>query len=929
MIHFLLTPDSSSTLKLRRLVAERGGRTDVIVGSWLELLTQARNSFILPMVTDEWQARLAEAVDAMKDAFWGKSFGIVKGEEQKTIISLIGEHLTMLLESGGSDGKLDHLERLESASRLQRHIRDLTALHAAMHCILPPQLSTIKQILLATPERRVRSMRVYHGDEWQELNAWQRALIEHLNASATEPVELLLKTLLDSAVSRPEGKSGSGLRYIQEKLFTLPEKFALDDTLQWLVVRDYLQEVEVAAGMIQKALKNDTTLRPADIALLLPNDQQYSHAVGSVFDLAGLPVSGLHDEYMGRDLGGEAVLNLLLSLDKPAPVIALASLVASPLMPWDKGVGNGLAQKIVELRFDLNEPDGLNAGQKRMLLLIREPVCKAVELKGRLKEFPALFNQDEVFREHRCRAEKLCKELLVLLENTEAIPWALLKSRVAPQYVTVSSTSASASTSTREGIAVFYENAEPWRCIKRLFVLGCFDGHYPMTPAGSIIFTDRDLLMLNDTLGLRLETSKERNGRLRELFKRQIGAATDEISFFVPSRDALGKPLSPSSSLTFAGALFTGEGGAERLLVNLESNEERNMARGLALAGEDTPEPPRELLKEDLSFGRNLLDICPKRDGTATSETPSRLDTLLVSPLAWLFDRLKVEPREWVPETLDVLTKGTLAHDVFEHLFAAGKKLPGKEAIEEEAPGMLEKAIEKKCPFLLRSEWKVEREHLGQDIVKSAIQWMEILKSIDAKVVATEISLCGMLDELPIHGNADLLLELSNRQLLVVDYKKSSSSGRKKRMESGYDLQAELYRTMIQTGGVQDETGVSREVAGKLAFFKTEGEIGNLYYLMNDQTALSNTNGWLTNIGGVNEIHNDVSRVALNVIRTTIENLKCGNIALNSESDKDEFYKKKGLPTYALDTPLVKLFTKPGTAEVDISLNNSTESGDV
>ncbi len=41
MIHFLLVPDSPSALKLKRQVAEQGGRTDVIVGSWPELLVQA------------------------------------------------------------------------------------------------------------------------------------------------------------------------------------------------------------------------------------------------------------------------------------------------------------------------------------------------------------------------------------------------------------------------------------------------------------------------------------------------------------------------------------------------------------------------------------------------------------------------------------------------------------------------------------------------------------------------------------------------------------------------------------------------------------------------------------------------------------------------------------------------------------------------
>ncbi|MEI8186929.1 MAG: PD-(D/E)XK nuclease family protein [Chlorobiaceae bacterium] len=905
MIHFLLTPDTASALKLKRLVAEKGGRTDVIAGAWPELLVHARNSCILPLDNADWQTLLAEGVDKLKDAFWGKSYGNVKDEEKKSIIGIIGEHLVMLLEAAGPDGKIDGLERLEGTVRLQRHIRDLMALHNAMGCMLPPQLSTIQQIVQAPPERRLRSMRVYHTGEWLHLNRWQEALIAHLNATATEGEETVLKTCLDAAVTRAEGKSGSGLRYIQEELFTLPEKIALDDTLQWLVVRDYLQEAEVAAGMIQKALADDPTLNPADIALLLPADQHYSHAVRPVFELAGLPVSGLHDAYNSRDLGGEAVLNLLLSLNKPAPVIALASLLSSPLMPWDNGVGNSFAQKIVELRFDLHEPDKFNADQSRMLLLLRERVDKPVELKERLKHFPALLNRDEALDEHRFRAEQLCKKLLGLLEHTETIPWPLLKARAVPQTLIAPTTS----TATREGIAVFYEQAEPWRKVKRLFVLGCFDGHYPMTPAGSIIFTDSDLLQLHEKLGLQLETTKERNGRQRELFKRQISAATDNITFFVPSRDALGKPLSPSASLTFAGALFAGDGGAERLLVNLESNTERKKARGLALAAATAPEPPRELLKQDLSFGRNLLEICPNEDGTPKSETPSRLETLMVSPLAWLLERLKVKPREWEPETLTVMTKGTLAHNVFEHLFAPGE-LPSADTIKNRLPELLDNSVRKITPFLDRHEWKVEREHLGQEILKAALQWREILDKIDATVVATEISLQGKHDDLPVNGNADLLLKSGDR-LVVVDYKKSGSTTRRERMTLGYDHQAELYREMIITGGAKEPAKISKEALEELEHFKNAGQIGTLYYLMNDQTVLANTKGWLTNIGGVEEIHNNTSVKAMELIGTRINELKSGAIILNSETDEKDCLENKGIKAYALDSsPLIKLFMK-------------------
>ena len=929
MIHFLLVPDASSALRLKRLVAEQGGRTGVIVGAWPELLAQAKNCYILPLVADEWQARLAEGVDNLKDAFWSKSFAAVHAEEQKNIVALIGEHLAMLLEGAGVAGRLEGLERLAVGSRLQRYVMDFARLHEAMGHILPPGLLPVRQMLRVAPERRIRSMRVYHSKEWPHLNWWQEALIGHLNTGAMEPELFELRGLLGSACAVPDGKSGSSLYHMQQRLFSLPPKQALDTSVQWLVVRDYLQEVEVAAGMIQRALRDDPSLQQADIALLLPTEAHYSHAIRSVFAAAGIAVSGLRAEYVGRDLGAEAVHNLLLSFEKPASVIALASLLVSPLMPWGKEEGNRLAQDVVDLRFRLKAFEGGSPEAAEMLAIIRAGAEKPLELAKRLGRFSALLNKDEGLKTHRLRAQGICREIIGKLDGATSIFWPALRGCALPKVVTIASSAFSA----REGVAVFYEDNEPWRRVQRLYVLGCFEGHYPSLPAGSTIFTDDDIRELNEALRLSLVSSKECGERQRELFKRQIGMVKGEVTFLLPSRDALGKPLAPSASLTFAAALFSGVKGGEGLMINLESNEERLRARDLALAGAGAPLPPRGLLKEDLWLQRNLLEIGRKDDGTLVPETPTRLDTLLVSPLAWVLDRLKLRQREWAPETLSVMIKGTLVHDVFEHLFAVGHALPEWEEIERDVPVLLDEGIKKKCPFLVRSEWKVELEHLKQDCMKAARQWSVVLQALDAKVVATEVSLQGMLDGVPIHGNADLLLELAGGQLLVVDYKKSSSTGRRKRMEQGYDLQAKLYRIMIQSGGLQEKEvsgseGEERRVLERrLNHYKSAGEIGTLYYLMNDQYALANTRGWLTNIGGVDEIPSDASRVALVEIVEAFGQLREGRVSLNGEGDKDEMYKIRGLSTFALENPLVQLFMKPGTL-FDETFENDGEPTD-
>jgi hypothetical protein len=50
LIHFLLTPDKSASLALKRLVAQQGARMDVVIGTWPELLTLAKSCQQVPSI---------------------------------------------------------------------------------------------------------------------------------------------------------------------------------------------------------------------------------------------------------------------------------------------------------------------------------------------------------------------------------------------------------------------------------------------------------------------------------------------------------------------------------------------------------------------------------------------------------------------------------------------------------------------------------------------------------------------------------------------------------------------------------------------------------------------------------------------------------------------------------------------------------------
>ncbi len=308
------------------------------------------------------------------------------------------------------------------------------------------------------------------------------------------------------------------------------------------------------------------------------------------------------------------------------------------------------------------------------------------------------------------------------------------------------------------------------------------------------------------------------------------------------------------------------------------------------------------------------IDLLVDGSGKLRPLSASGFDTLMVSPLAWFLQRENIVPLRWAPEELDPMTKGTLAHEVFENLFRAGTPLPTAAKIKSAAGKLLNEAILRHAPFLTGSEWYVERRNLLNDVETAALRWRDLLDRSGANILGVETSLTGVFEGVPIRGRADLLLSLPSGRLFVVDYKKSTSRSRRKCMEEGYDLQASLYRRMLRFGKVAD--GGVEALARAL---NEGGEIGVLYYMMDDQRALTDTSGWIPrSVSGVQELGSEISRNGEVLVRERIRALRSGKIPLNREDDAETF-DKIGVKTYALeDSPLVMRFAHPAPEKEDV-----------
>jgi len=902
--HYLLVPDSSAARRVRRLLTEQSGRTGLIVGTWPELLEYARGTSLLPAEGNNWGECFHAALAQMKNAFWAESY-LVSPQQTAAVVE---ESLRQIVSATNPGSDIGLSDTRSLPARAQKHLKDIVQCVSHLEGQLPGDLSIIRQLIAADLKTALQSIQVHYIEDIPALSRWQRAFIEKLNNDAgtggdEECDRILKKVLLKNEQNTERDDENSSLKVLQTDLYETPDhKHSLDDTVQWVGVRDYLEEAEVAAGMVQTMLKQHEALRPADIGLLLPDSFEYSVAINDAFTLAGLALSGLPVERWRCDLGCEALFHFLYCRQKPAPPMALAVCLSSPLMPWSQKEGAVLAQKI------MGGDDGAGKVAKTMLDLIRDGDDKPDRLIQAIQTFVSLLDGGEEFSGHIQRARSSAEGVCTLLKGTNEIDWSRLRRAATPRTITTGESP----DYNLEGVTVWRQGHEPWRTVRHLIVLGFSSGNYPIAPGALLVFSADDLIEIREQLYLSVDTPTDVLKSRRARFKRQLSAVSDTTTFLVPRRDASGASKAPSESLVFMHQLFNTPVEPDELILDLDSTADRQQVRYLAEAEESQPESPREILATDIKFDLDLLALRQDADGNQKPESPSSLETLMISRLAWLLRRIDAEPLGWEPESPNIMLLGTLAHDVFEKLFQSSRPVPEKDVILAQAGSLLDDAIRRYGPFLRAAQWQVERQHLETGIIKAALAWREILEALNAEILGNEEWLQGSLNTVPVHGQADVVLGLPDKRLLVVDYKRSSTNSRKPRMDKGYDSQASLYRIMLNTGGPKDRGNT--ELIKRI---KDVQQIGIVYYLLNDQTSLSDSvlaessqiHNWVA-------IENDVSSKAINLIKKRLAEVRAGRVSLNREGDASYFDKQAGVKPYALDnSPLISLFTLPGETE--------------
>jgi len=794
------------------------------------------------------------------------------------------------------------LSNLDQSTRIFKHVEALRELWRRAPAALPRDFQIFAHILNCSAQDALEVLPLTDENACAFASPIARQvhqrLLDHHGLADTACRETWAKRRGDLVQGASEPSS---LSRVQRGLIGGPATAGeLDSSLSFYAVRDVAEEAQLAAGIAQRHI--DAGAAASDIALLIPDEAEYFGHLAQAFRSLGIPISGLPELPGKRDIAGETLLHLLVCLQKPAPAMALASLYISPLMPWAPDIGRQLAREVMEGRYEPYLAKALSGRSKQFYQLLRGPVAQTPSgILGALEKIAQLLSKADEFKADISAFRSKLSPVRSALVGARSIDWPTLYSLAAPATPTPE-----ASERFVEGVSIFTETALPWRSARHLIAMGMSGYRWPRAVTASPLFLDGEIKLLRAKTGLQVETRGDVMARRMERIRRQLLSARESLSVIRPvfSSDGIRQPCSPAVALmarTISKNTKVVE-DANTLFHDLRSTPPAQWPCEHEQASPRTPAPPLPR-GGVIKLERDLLLHRATKDDHMRPQSPSRLETLLVSPLAWCLSEFSAEPILWAPDSLNIMLAGTLAHEVLEHLFEKESPLPAPNQIEVQVPELLAQAIRRHAPFMQRAIWSVERLGLERDILKAAIVWRDTMDKLGASVVDNEILLHGEGLGIRLRGRADCLLQLPDGSLLIVDHKKSGTRARRDRLDAGWDLQLGLYRSMLQS---PEELTPSLEEA-----LKGNPKIGVAYHLINDHGVL--LEGLSLPPGIVTIIDGQISALAMRTLSDRLSEVRTGKVRLNSVNDRDFFKKTAKLTPYALTaSPLIERFMLEG-----------------
>ena len=798
----------------------------------------------------EWTP--GRAIAEAPDPVWAESFANAPVET----ISAVTAALTDLVLAT-PDLKVPNVDHLPD-SRARRHLMALVGLWQRLGDALPEGLAPIRHVLTLP-----------HGQFLDPLPVVEASL-DPLAPAAMRALYTRMRDEFGTVPANPYtpvAPIGSRLHALQGGVSAQAIKAGdLDGSLAFYGLRDPAACADFAAACARALIETGVPAR--DIAVLSGDDpRQHARA----FAAQGVGLSGLPGHLPERDVIGETALHLALAKRPPTPAMVLASLALSPLMPWSTQTGRDLAESLM-------------GGDFRGSILTSTPAHK--DLWDDIRASTGSLQQLRFLLDRICerigQGDQVRARLPVPLGDGTPDWEAILRG------IQVAQPTISDPDRNLEGVSLWSAHQNPWRPCRHLIVCDFTDGLYPTRPRANPLFLDSEIAAIREATSLALRGRAAGLAQGLQLFDQQLQAVSESVTFLIPWRDLAGGRLQPSAGLSLVARAVAGVEDAADLITDLSR---LNPADWPVAYHSLAPVPEPATLPEALNFaGHDLLSLRRRDDGTAKPQSPSRLETLLVSPLAWLLAEVGAEDMSWSAEELDVMARGNIAHDVFEHVFLKDQAIPEPEALVAAIPEAYDRALTRHAGYLRSPSWEMERRGLEREIMAAALRWRDHLLALKAKIIGNEIWLAGEAHGINLHGKADAILELPDGALLIVDHKKSGTKGRRQRMEAGWDLQAGLYADMIARPARREGDGMDPLIGRKVAV---------AYHLMNDGGLL--TSGLALPEGSpARDMGDAVNAGAVAKLAERLAELGAGRVVLNTSEDAGFFKKEAGFTPYAV-----------------------------
>jgi hypothetical protein len=876
-MQFILTKDSLHASHIRKSLG-RKGRVGIKVGSFNVLLDAMADLWLVPTPDDDWQHELHQQALQMPKAFWANSLQV----DKIATLHGISQALLYLLDHCPLGQELECVGELEAKLRQGRYYNDLVNLFCAMNCIRPPQQALAQALFAELHATAIEPINLALQLDVDSMPVWQQQLVQALQSRYEINADLtrLAATLMPSIDMRLPIPS------TMARLFSAEDNMGKPEGLELLSCRDVAEEADVIASVVQQAI--DEGMAANDIAIICPHTGDYAPWLQSSLGKAGVACFG--NEIVTQVVDWQVeLIHDLLALCTVAPPMGLLSVLANPLMPW------GRAQGIRYVRLNRTDIKWLakvaDEDQQLIALLLNPRSETGLQVQAWLAEIATHMKAEE----HWGLTAQSMEQHMVALDQVFSLSAELgLSQQIAnarAQFQGRTLPIQIASIRRLNCVTLVQERDSLPMQFKQVYVMGFNENNYEFTPRSSGPLMRAYLDCKTALGGVGFGTVKLERTAWQAQIKQLFSCASERLIFTLSRCNLFGEAIEPSATLMDLAAGFQ----QRKNLAPHQLIEARGQALGVNVASQQIRAIRKSSPKlRDLQFGGNIQSLITVLNGEPRAESPSSLDNLMLSPLAWLLARLNITSNAWEVLSLDVRTQGLAAHRAFE-LYDKHKDDAWTQKLCEQ---LIEQGIIDEAAFLQQPQWQLEKQVLTQEIssaLNSFVQWSQ---TSGWRVQKVEQKLNGHMWEWPIKGFADAILEHPNYDgVMILDYKKSKHKARIDRLNGGYDLQTTIYRSLL------DQQGQSVAYTG--------------YYTMNDQTFILDEISQGMDAPGITLLTSKLehrvqqSQQATHAIAERFNQIHRGEIQLNQAGDVKE-WKKKGITVYSLeDNALVKRFVKP------------------